>query len=89
MIRYVLMGVAFLICAMIALALLAAALVFLVMACLVGIPLWLSVKGWMKRRGIAAPVQSRIERLKNLYLDGKIDLFEFERRVEQLISIER
>jgi hypothetical protein len=89
MIQFVFLCVVFLILAMITLALLAAALVFLVMACIVGIPVWFTVRHWMKQRGIGAPIQQRIDRLRSLYLDGKIDLFEFERRVAQLISIER
>lgn len=89
MIRFVFTSIVFVMCAMIALALLAAAVVFLVMACIVGIPLWFAVRRWMSRGGIVAPVQNRVERLRNLYVDGKIDLFEFERRVAQLMAAER
>lgn len=89
MIRFVLLAMMLLMFAMIAVALLLSFLVVVAMACAVGIPLWLMSKQWMSRHGVSHSVQNPVERLQNLYVEGKIDLFEFERRVAHLISAER
>jgi hypothetical protein len=89
MIRFVVLFVAFLLLVSMAFALLVSALVLLAMACVVGIPLYLMSKRLMHRHGISRPSISPMERLRNLYVEGKIDLMEFERRVAHLISVER
>jgi hypothetical protein len=38
--------------------------------------------------GVIAPRLNPMERLRNLYVEGKIDLFEFERRVAKLLALE-
>lgn len=59
----------------------------LAMACAVGLPLWFL---WHRQRQGSLPFspQSRIDRLKALYVEGKIDLFEFERQVANLITVD-
>ena len=86
MIRFVVLAVALLIFLTMAFFLLLGALILVAMACLVGIPLWLMSKRWMRRQGIAGPGQHPIDRLRNLYVEDKIDLFEFERRVAHHLS---
>ena len=55
----------------------------------IGLPAYLLLR---HRTGISQRfnrlTENPMERLQNLYVDGKIDLFEFERRVAQLIAIE-
>jgi hypothetical protein len=58
-------------------------------AAVIGLPLWFMAKHWKSQRRVPVRTQSPIERLKNLYVEGKIDLFEFERRVAHLIAVER
>lgn len=89
MIRYVVLFVAFVMFISVAFVLLLSVLVLLAMVCAVGIPLYLMSKRWMRRQGIAKPAVSPMDRLRNLYVEGKIDLFEFEQRVAQLIHVER
>jgi hypothetical protein len=59
------------------------------MALAIGVPAYFFFK---HRRSINGHfnrlAQSPMERLQSLYVDGKIDLFEFERRVAHLIAIE-
>lgn len=66
-------------------------LFFVAMACLaVGVPVWLLMKYWgAGSRRIPVVAQHPIDRLKNLYIDGKIDLFEFERAVAHLVAVEK
>lgn len=64
------------------------ALVMLALACAIGIPLWFLGKHLMRHR-LTVPAQNPIERLQNLYVEGKIDLFEFERRVARLVAYDR
>ena len=89
MIRYAVLLIAFVMLVALAFFLLVFALMLLALACLVGIPLYLMSKRWMKRSGIGRPAQNPIDRLRNLYVEGKIDLFEFEQRVAHLISADR
>lgn len=89
MIRYAVLFIALLIFVSLAFALVLAALTMLAMACVVGIPLFLTTKRWMRRKGLAPSGLNPVDRLKTMYLDGKIDLFEFERRVAHLIATER
>jgi uncharacterized membrane protein len=88
MIRFILLSIAFLICVSVAVALIVSALVILAMACLIGVPLYLMGRQHFKRMGIRGRTQRPIERLQQLYAEGKIDLFEFERRVAHLIALE-
>jgi hypothetical protein len=54
----------------------------------VGIPLYLVAKHYFGRSPTFPTRQNAMERLKMLYIEGKIDLFEFERRVAHLIAVE-
>jgi hypothetical protein len=69
-------------------ALLVSAIIILAMMCLIGIPLWLITRHWLGRRSVSVSPQRPIDRLRNMYVEGKIDLFEFERRVAKLVAIE-
>lgn len=69
-------------------AILFAMLTALAMAAAVGIPLYFIFRHFSTRRGLAKPRISPIERLQNLYIEGKIDLFEYERLVSRLIAVE-
>lgn len=53
----------------------------------VGIPAYL-VFQWWRRSQVPALTQKPMERLQSLYVEGKIDIFEFERRVASLIAVE-
>jgi hypothetical protein len=53
----------------------------------VGIPAYLLFQ-WWRRSQAPALRQKPLERLQTLYVEGKIDLFEFERRVANLIAVE-
>jgi hypothetical protein len=88
MVRYALLAIALLIFVMVAITLIVTALIFLTLACVVGVPLWLMSRTWLRRHGLMASAYHPMDRLKNLYVEGKIDLFEFERRVASLISVE-
>jgi hypothetical protein len=57
-------------------------------AAVIGLPLWFMAKHWKSQRRVPVRTQSPIERLKNLYVEGKIDLFEFERAVAHLVHVE-
>jgi hypothetical protein len=69
---------------------------FLAFACAVGIPLYILARLAKPRlqhfgslqSSVAGNSQAALERLKALYVEGKIDLFEFERRAAHLISAE-
>ncbi|HZS93772.1 MAG TPA: hypothetical protein VFA78_03175 [Chloroflexota bacterium] len=52
----------------------------------IALPIWYISRHHLGARSSAQPP---LERLKNLYVEGKIDLFEFERRVERLLAIEK
>ncbi len=88
MMRYVVLSIALLLFLMVAVTLIVTALLMLALACAVGIPLWLMAKPRLERMGIVAPRLNPMERLKNLYVEGKIDLFEFEHRVARLLALE-
>jgi uncharacterized membrane protein len=70
-------------------ALIVSAIVLLAVGCLIGLPIWLMARRWMQQRGLQRPAQRSIDRLRALYVDGKIDLFEFERRVAKLVAVEQ
>jgi hypothetical protein len=88
MLRFALLAIALLIFISVAVALIVTAVICLVLACAVGIPLYLMSKPFLQRHGIAKAKMSPMDRLKTLYVEGKIDLFEFERRIARLISVE-
>jgi hypothetical protein len=88
MMRYLVLSIALLMFLMVAVTLIVTALLMLALACIVGIPLWLMAKPRLQRMGIAAPRLNPMDRLRNLYVEGKIDLFEFERRVARLLALE-
>ncbi len=69
------------------LALIAAIVMTVVVALGVGIPAYLIFQ-WWTRSQMPSLTQRPLERLQNLYVEGKIDLFEFERRVASLIAVE-
>jgi hypothetical protein len=86
MVRFLVLSIALLTVVAVAITLLITALIFLAFACLIGIPLWLTARSHLQKRGIMVH-PSPVERLKSLYAEGKIDMFEFEKRVEKLISV--
>jgi hypothetical protein len=88
MLRIILLAMAFLVLASMAVALILSALAVLAVMCLIGIPLWLFARPHLQRAGIATHRRTPLERLQSLYAEGKIDMFEFERRVSRLISLE-
>ncbi|HEX6510297.1 MAG TPA: hypothetical protein VF221_21925 [Chloroflexota bacterium] len=88
MIRFILLSVAFLVFLAVAVTLIISALLILTMACVVGIPLYLMGRHHFRHMGFKQTTQRPIERLQQLYAEGKIDLFEFERRVAHLIALE-
>jgi hypothetical protein len=88
MLRFVVLSLALLMFVLVAVTLIVSALLMLALACIVGIPLWLMAKPRLKRMGVVAPRLNPMDRLKNLYVEGKIDLFEFERRVAKLLALE-
>lgn len=84
----------FLIAAIVVISLVFVFLAFIVMVMMtvavvlgVGIPAYL-VFQWWRRSQMPALTQKPMERLQNLYVEGKIDLFEFERRVANLIAVD-
>lgn len=56
----------------------------------IGIPAYLLIRYMNGRRPqLVRVAQSPLERLQQLYIEGKIDLFEFEQRAARLIAVER
>jgi hypothetical protein len=51
------------------------------------VPLYLLARQALQGR-TTRPTLKPVDRLQNLFAEGKIDLFEFERRVAQLITLE-
>ncbi len=96
MLHFVFWAVILMIFAAAAMAAVFAVFTFLVFACAVGVPLYILVRLFKPRlhhfgslqSSVAGNSQAALERLKALYVEGKIDLFEFERRAAHLISIE-
>lgn len=86
--RFVVLAVILMMFLAVAVTLIVSALVFLALACAVGIPLWLIAKPHLRRHGIDGTGIRPIDRVKELYVEGKIDLFELERRVAHLLSFE-
>jgi hypothetical protein len=70
---------------MLALMLIVSALIMLAIAAVVAVPLYVLARPHLQKRGV---VLNPAERLKNLYVEGKIDLFEFERRIAQLVHVD-
>jgi hypothetical protein len=54
----------------------------------IGVPAYLLYRYWAGQPAMPGPRQRPMERLQQLYVDGKIDLFEFEQRMARLIAIE-
>ena len=83
----------FLILAVIAVSLIVAfVLAILSMAAIglaIGLPIYFILRHWSRNNPrIARLKQSPLERLQQLYIDGRIDLFEYESRLARLIAIE-
>ncbi|MGH2448097.1 MAG: hypothetical protein ACRDFS_05775 [Chloroflexota bacterium] len=68
-------------------AFLVAVLVPLALMCAVAIPAYMLIRS--KRGRLKVPAQDPLERLQNQYLEGKIDLAEYEKRVGRLLALER
>lgn len=55
----------------------------------IGIPAYFLIRHFSRSQPrIRQFTQNPMERLQQAYVDGKIDLFEYERRVRRLIAIE-
>ena len=55
----------------------------------IGIPTYLLARHFSQKNSrIVQFAHNPMERLQQLYIEGKIDLFEFERRVARLIAVE-
>lgn len=88
--------IAFLVTAVLVVALLASlafALILMALATLlllaaIALPVWLMSRPYLQRHGLARRRQTPIERLKQLYAEGQIDMFEFEHRVRSAIALE-
>jgi hypothetical protein len=52
------------------------------------LPIYFLARYWLNGRTLSSIKQSSFDRLQNLYVEGKIDMFEFERRVAHLIAVE-
>lgn len=93
MIRFLLIAFgAFVLVSMVAamvVALIMAIVTLAVMALVIGVPIYFLVRHVMRDPSIPRVRQNPLERLQNLYIEGKIDLFEYERRVAQLIAVEQ
>jgi hypothetical protein len=85
MVRLVLLSIALLVFVTVAVALILSAVVMLALACVVGVPLYLMARPHLHKQRV---IKSPIERLQNLFVEGKIDLPEFERRVAHLVRVE-
>ena len=90
MLRYILFAIALLIFLSIVVALIISLLIFVAFACAIGIPLWLMGRSWLRHHGVVSQKQqSPVERLQTLFVEGKIDLFEFEQRVARLVRVDQ
>jgi hypothetical protein len=85
MVRFAVLSLAVLMLVMIAVAIIVSVLILVTMAALIAIPLYVLARPHLQSRGVRL---NPIERLQNLYVEGKIDLIEFERRVAQLVHVE-
>ena len=88
MVKLIFLAILFMALAGALVALLFALLTMLVIACAIGVPVYLLSRSMLHRHGLARQPMNPIQRLQNLYADGKIDLFEFERRVAHLVTLE-
>ena len=88
MLRLVLFVIGVLFLVSMAVVLFISAVAILAMMCVVGIPLWFLAKPHLQRHGMVGPKRHPIERLQALYAEGKIDMFEFERRMATLLAVE-
>jgi len=90
MLRYLILGIVlmFLVVTVVAtiVTLIITVLTVALMIAAVTVPAWYLGRHYFAK---SVPRQSPLERLQNLYIEGKIDLFEFERRVEHLLALEK
>lgn len=94
--HFVILAIIMMILCIAALAFFAFVAMFVAFACAVGLPIYFMARHARPRMqhfgsfqsSVAGNSQAALERLKMLYVEGKIDLFEFERRAAHLISIE-
>jgi hypothetical protein len=86
MVRFAVFSVAVLMLVMIAVAIIVSVLILATVVALIAIPLYVLARPHFQQRNVRV---NPIERLQNLYAEGKIDLFEFERRVAALVRVER
>jgi uncharacterized membrane protein len=88
MLRMVFVALVFLMLVSFAVALFIAVVAFLTLACAVAIPIYFLSRRWTRRHGLAARSVTPVERLQNLFAEGRIDLGEFERRVARILTLE-
>lgn len=72
-----------------ALFLVIAVAIFLSVAVAIGVPVYFMGRYFSSRRLVPVKPVNHVEQLRTLYLDGKIDLFEFEQLVARHIAAER
>lgn len=89
MLRYLILAIALLIFVSAAFAVIVTVVVFVAMMCAVAVPAYLVGRHWLGTRRQPAQAQTPIDRLQTMYVEGKIDLFEFERRVAHILTVER
>jgi hypothetical protein len=64
------------------------AITMLAIMALVAIPLWRLARPHIQNAGIVGDGKPPLRRLQTMYAEGKIDMFEFERRVAKVLSRE-
>ena len=88
MLRTAFFLLAFFVLAAVAVFLVISAIAVLAIMCLVAIPLWRMTRPHLESVGVAGNGKQPLKRLQTLYAEGKIDMFEFERRVAHVLSRE-
>ena len=88
MLRTAFFLLAFFVLAAVAVFLVISAIAVLAIMCLVAIPLWRLARPHLENADITGYGKQPVKRLQNLYAEGKIDMFEFERRVARVLSRE-
>ncbi|HZU14868.1 MAG TPA: hypothetical protein VFB58_18680 [Chloroflexota bacterium] len=61
--------------------------VLAVLATVVGVPFYMLGRHWLGHRSLMTHTNP-LEHLQTLYVEGKIDLFEYERRLATLLAVE-
>jgi hypothetical protein len=84
----VVLALVFLMLVSFAVALFIAVVVFLALACAVAIPLYVLSRRWAHGHALAPQRVTPVERLQNLFAEGRIDMGEFERRVARILTHE-